>query len=137
MRDLYQRLDLPPQASQQQLDQAVSHCRHRRLKQDAEAVLLVPDRRARYDAMRTTVWQISTLRNRLGLDHGAHWQGKMAVDFTPQTGATKRCQASLGKRTEAALLHAERWPHWRIHGLLITLLMTGIGIGALIAMHLR
>ena len=52
MRDLYQRLAVSPEANEQEISQAVASCQHSALRQDAEAVFAVAERRETYDTLR-------------------------------------------------------------------------------------
>ena len=65
MRDLYQRLSLPPNANEQQIDTAVARCPNSALRQDATSVLTVTPHRETYDALHGTLSDIGRLRARL------------------------------------------------------------------------
>lgn len=70
-----------PNANEQQIDTAVARCPNSALRQDATSVLTVTPHRETYDALHGTLSDIGRLRARLGLTHGAHWQGDVANDF--------------------------------------------------------
>ena len=120
MRDLYQRLAIPPEANEQAIQHAVASCQHSALRQDAEAVFSVAERREAYDTLHDTVSDIGKLRARLGLSHGAHWQGDVANDFSlPPDHAISRHDELVDR-----VSHRLRGP-W----LLIAVFAAGAGIG--------
>ncbi|MCL7929550.1 hypothetical protein [Halomonas llamarensis] len=125
MRDLYQRLALPPHATPQELQSAIAACQHSALKQDAEAVLAIPERREVYDSTHTTVSDIGRLRARLGLTHAAHWQGNVANDFSlPPDNAISRHDELVDRVSHAVTLY-NRW--WRFRGTWLFVATFGIG----------
>lgn len=129
MRDLYQRLAVSPEANDQEISQAVARCQHSALRQDAEAVFAAAERRDAYDTLHDTVSDISRLRARLGLSHGAHWQGDVANDFSlPPDHAISRHDELVDRVSHAVSLY-NRWRRWRGPWLLIALFATGGGIG--------
>ena len=129
MRDLYQRLDLPPDASHQAITDAIEKCQHNALKQDASAVLGIPEHRQTYDELHATLNDIGRLRSSLGLSHGAHWQGSVANDFSLPPDQTVSRHDDLIKRVSHAAAFYNRWRHWRSAWLLIATLMTGTAVG--------
>lgn len=139
MRDLYQRLDLPPDASQQAIAKAIEHCQHNALKQDAAAVLGIPEHRLAYDQLHATLSDIGQLRSRLGLTHGAHWQGSVANDFSLPPDQTRSCQDDLVERVSRAAMLYNRWQRFRISGLLVATLLTvaGMSLAAGLAWGMR
>ena len=129
MRDLYQRIDLPPNASPQAISTAIGKCQHNALKQDASAVLGISEHRLAYDALHTTLHDIGRLRSCLGLSHGAHWQGSVANDFSlPPDQTVSRHDDLVGRVSQAATFY-NRWRHWRSAWLLIATLISGAAIG--------
>ncbi|MFC7369395.1 MULTISPECIES: hypothetical protein [Vreelandella] len=129
MRDLYQRLSLAPGASDQAIKNAVARCPNSALRQDAEATLAVSEHRHIYDNLHKTVSDIGQLRARLGLTHGAHWQGDVANDFSlPPDNAISRHDELIDRVSFAVSLH-NRWQRFRGPWLLVTLFAAGAGIG--------
>lgn len=136
MRDLYQRLAVSPEANDQEIKRAVANCQHSALRQDAEAVFTVAERRDVYDTLHDTVSDIGRLRARLGLSHGPHWQGDVANDFSlPPDHAISRHDELVDRVSHAVSLY-NRWRRLRAPWLLVTMLMTGIGIGLAIGLTL-
>ncbi|WP_346797227.1 hypothetical protein R5M92_01240 [Halomonas sp. Bachu 37] len=129
MRDLYQRLALAPDADEAAIGQALSRCQNSALKQDGEAVLQEPERRAEYDRLHATLSDIGRLRARLGLSHGAHWQGNVANDFSlPPDNAISRHDELVDRVSHAVSLY-NRWRLWRGSWSFIALIAIGAGIG--------
>lgn len=109
MRDLYQRLSLPPDATDTQIRQALEACSNRALQKDASAVLTVAEHRQEYDALHATLADIGRLRARLGLCHGAHWQGSIAHDFARSPGEAVDQHQALHRRVRQAAVRYSRW----------------------------
>ncbi|MCA1772985.1 MAG: hypothetical protein LC677_10370 [Halomonas sp.] len=129
MRDLYQRLSLSPEASEHDIQNAVLRCPNSALRQDAESVLTVNEHRAAYDTLHHTLNDIGCLRARLGLTHGAHWQGDVANDFSlPPDHAISRHDELVDRVSSAVSLY-NRWQRWRGPWLLVAMFATGAGIG--------
>ncbi|WP_404473459.1 hypothetical protein LG301_03420 [Vreelandella venusta] len=129
MRDLYQRLALSPSANEADINSAVARCPNSALRQDAKAVLAIAERRDAYDALHDTVSDIGRLRARLGLTHGAHWQGDVANDFSlPPDNAISR-HDELVDRVSLAVSLYNRWRRWRGPWLLMLTFAIGAGIG--------
>lgn len=129
MRDLYQRLSLAPGADENAIATALTQCQNSALKQDAQTVLSVPDRREKYDDLHATLSDIGRLRARLGLTHGAHWQGDVANDFSlPPDHAISRHDELVDRVSHAILLY-NRWRRFRGPWLFIALLTTAGSIG--------
>lgn len=137
MRDLYQRLAIPPEANAQEIKRAVASCQHSALRQDAEAVLAVAERRQAYDTLHNTVSDIGRLRARLGLSHGAHWQGDVANDFSlpPDDHAISRHDELIDRVSHAVSLY-NRWRRFRGSWLLITIFATGASVGLALGLSL-
>lgn len=128
MRDLYQRLALQPDATPQSLQRTIEACQHSALKQDAEAVFALPERRDAYDELHATLSDIGRLRSRLGLSHGAHWQGSVANDFSrPPDHAISRHDELIDRVSHAVTLY-NRWRCFR--GVWLLVATFGIGTGA-------
>lgn len=129
MRDLYQRLSVSPQASDEELQQAVARCSNSALRQDAEAVFAMDKRRGDYNRAHATLNDIGQLRARLGLTHGAHWQGDVANDFSrPPDQTTSRHDELVDRVSHAVGLH-NRWRGLRGIGLLVVTFCIGAGVG--------
>lgn len=136
MRDLYQRLAVSPGANEQELKRAVANCQHSVLRQDAESVFAVAERRDAYDTLRGTVSDIGRLRARLGLTHGAHWRGDVANDFSlPPDHAISRHDELIGRVNLAVSLY-NRWRSFRGPWLLITVFTTGASVGLALGLAL-
>lgn len=136
MRDLYQRLTLTPEASDQEIKEAVARCPNSALRQDAETALAISEHRDVYDKLHRTVSDIGQLRARLGLTHGAHWQGDVANDFSlPPDNAISRHDELIERVSFAVLLH-NRWRRFKGPWLLVALFATGAGIGLLLGLAL-
>lgn len=136
MRDLYQRLAVSPEANEQDIKRAVASCHHSVLRQDAESVFAVAERRDVYDTLHGTVSDIGRLRARLGLTHGAHWQGDVANDFSmPPDQAVSRHDELIG-RVELAVSLYNRWRRFRGSWLLITIFATGASVGLALGLTL-
>ena len=107
MRDLYQRLAIPPEANEQAIQHAVASCQHSALRQDDEAIFSVAER----------------------LSHGAHWQGDVANDFSlPPDHAISRHDELVDRVSHAVSLY-NRWRRLRGPWLLIAVFAAGAGIG--------
>lgn len=129
MRDLYKRLGISPQASDNEIGRAIEACSHTALKADASAVLGVKSRREEYDALHATLRDIGLLRARLGLTHGRYWQDSVANDFSlPPDNTCSNHDELIGRVTHAVRLH-NRWQRWHGPWLLVGLLGLGIAIG--------
>ena len=129
MRDLYQRLGVSPQANDEELQQAVARCPNSALRQDAKAVFEVPKRRESYNQALMTLSDIGQLRARLGLTHGAHWQGDVANDFSlPADQAVSRHDELVDRVSHAVTLY-NRLRGLRGIWLLIITFIVGTGIG--------
>lgn len=136
MRDLYQRLAIPPEANDQEIKRAVASCQHSALRQDAEAVFAVAERRQTYDKLHDTVSDIGRLRARLGLSHGAHWQGDVANDFSlPPDHAISRHEELIDRVSQAVSLY-NRWRRFRGSWLLITIFAAGASVGLALGLSL-
>ena len=135
MRDLYKRLNIDPLASHAEVAAAIEACRHTALKTEAVAVLNVKARRDEYDRLHGLLCDIGGLRARLGLTHGANWQGDVANDFSLKPDIERARQDILtDKLTRAAALH-DTYLYWRrrcpwiVAGgfAVVTLLTLGVG----------
>ena len=82
MHNLYSRLGIDPAASAEQIRQAISVCTNVSLREDAQEVLLIPDRRRAYDRIHFVLEDIGYLRACLGLNHADNWQGPEAINYT-------------------------------------------------------
>lgn len=82
MHNLYSRLGIDPAASAEQIRQAISVCTNLSLREDAQEVLLTPDRRRAYDRIHFVLEDIGHLRACLGLNHADNWQGPQAINYT-------------------------------------------------------
>ncbi|AYF32590.1 hypothetical protein CUU95_01575 [Vreelandella alkaliphila] len=129
MRDLYQRLTLTPDASDQEINSAVARCPNSALRQDAETVLGVAEHRDAYNKLHKTVSDIGQLRARLGLTHAAHWQGDVANDFSlPPDHAISRHDELIDRVSLAVSLY-NRWRRFKGPWLLFALFTIGASIG--------
>ncbi|MGY2461340.1 hypothetical protein [Vreelandella sulfidaeris] len=136
MRDLYQRLAVSPEANDQEIKRAVANCQHSALRQDAETVFSVAERREAYDTLHDTVSDIGRLRARLGLSHSAHWQGDVANDFSlPPDHAISRHDELVDRVSHAVSLY-NRWRRLRGPWLFIAVFTAGAGIGACLGLAL-
>lgn len=136
MRDLYQRLSLAPDADEAAIRHALSRCDNSALRQDGEAVLNEPERRAEYDKLHTTLSDIGRLRARLGLSHGTHWQGNVANDFSlPPDNAISRHDELVDRVSHAVSLY-NRWRLWRGSWSFVAMIAAGAGIGLAIGLAL-
>ncbi|RUR39223.1 hypothetical protein [Vreelandella populi] len=131
MRDLYQRLGVSPQANDEELQHAVARCPNSALRQDAKAVFEVPKHRESYNQTLTTLSDIGQLRARLGLTHGAHWQGDVANDFSlPADQAVSRHDELVDRVSQAVVLYNRLRGLRGIWLLIVTFIVgTGIGVG--------
>ena len=105
MRDLYQRLALSPDANDHQINSALARCPNSALRQDATSVLAVAPHRETYDTLHHTLSDIGRLRARLGLTHGAHWQGDVANDFSLHCKPRTKDLAPAALKRSTSLLH--------------------------------
>ena len=96
MRDLYQRLDIPEDATEAEARRALSTA-DGELRASAEAVLLDPRRRSVYDRNRNLLITIGKLRSHLGLNLTPFWARGEFSDFTvgAPTQVAKKADASL------------------------------------------
>lgn len=136
MRDLYHRLAISTEANEQEIQHAVANCQHSALRQDAEAVFAVVERREAYDTLHGTVSDIGNLRARLGLSHGAHWQGDVANDFSLPPDHVISHHDELIDRVSHAVSLYNRWRRLRGPWLLIAVFATGAGIGIALGLAL-
>lgn len=125
MRDLYQRLALPPHATPQELQSVIEACQHSALRQDAEAVLTQPERRDTYDNLHATISSIGLLRSRLGLTHAPHWQGSVANDFSLPPDHAISGHDEFVKRIGHVMVVYNRWR--RVGGIWLFAAIFGIG----------
>ncbi|MDI4638228.1 MULTISPECIES: hypothetical protein [Halomonadaceae] len=130
MRDLYQRLGLPHDASDKDIQRAIEACHHSALKADAKVVLGVPEHREAYDALHGTLCDIGLLRARLGLTHGPFWQDSTANDFSLPPDNTGARHDLLIARVERAVGLHDGWRKWRAPWLLAMLLVGATVLGA-------
>ncbi|MFC0269230.1 hypothetical protein [Kushneria aurantia] len=130
MRDLYQRLNLAPNASPRAIRRALSHCNNQSLKQDVETTLLVPANRRCYDAHRDELAALGRLRAELGLTHAAHWQGETAHDFTPRPPRHTGRRGQLEARLNRALHYAAGRRHHLL--ILIAAMLLSAAVTALV-----
>lgn len=82
MRDLYKRLGVDKQASDEEISMAIEACQHTALKSEAAVVLEGKPRRDEYDRLHGLLCDLGRLRARLGLTHGQYWRGSVANDFS-------------------------------------------------------
>ena len=108
MRDLYRRLGVRSDCSNPELWAAINACSHVQLKRDAAEALLKPERRRSYDKLRSTLVDIGILRGRLGLTHTDHWQGAIASDFSPKSGAPRSRRTEFLSKIEQINRGAKR-----------------------------
>lgn len=80
MRDLYKRLELPGQASEQQIRHSLGAATPD-LRASAELILLEPRRRRVYDRNRDLLLTIAQLRFDLGLSYTRFWSRRQFKDF--------------------------------------------------------
>ncbi len=136
MRDLYQRLGVSPQANDEELKQAVARCPNSALRQDAEAVFGVATHRESYHQSLEALNDIGQLRARLGLTHGAHWQGDVGNDFSrPPDQAVSRHDELVDRVSHAVTLY-NRLRGRRGLWLLIAAFGIGTGIGIVVGFAL-
>ncbi|SHE38988.1 hypothetical protein SAMN02745148_00324 [Modicisalibacter ilicicola DSM 19980] len=137
MRDLYKRLNIGPFASDEEVATAVEACQHTALKSEALAVLNVKARREEYDRLHGLLCDIGRLRARLGLTHGANWQGDVANDFSLKPDVERsRHDHLMEKLSQAAALYDtyQRWRRhcpWIVAGGFATITLLTLGIGFL------
>jgi len=81
MKDLYYRLEIDPQASEEEIRAALAS---KPELSDSSSILLNPARRAEYDETHHTLKTIGLLRHRLGLDTGHSWFLDNCPDFAPR-----------------------------------------------------
>lgn len=81
MRDLYERLDLSPDASESAIRVRLSEIDDQELKRAGQEILLRSNRREVYDRNYRTLNLIGKLRSRLNLNDAPNWQGAFAEDF--------------------------------------------------------
>ncbi|MGO2879022.1 hypothetical protein ACT3UJ_01170 [Halomonas sp. 86] len=136
MRDLYQRLNVPPQANDEELQQAVARCPNSALRQDAEAAFAVAKRRADYDKLHATLSDIGQLRTQLGLTHGAHWQDDVANDFSVPPDEIVSRHDKLVDRVSHVVKLYNRWRGLRGAWLLIAIFTIGTGLGIALGLTL-
>jgi hypothetical protein len=81
MKDLYKRLNINENASQQQIEQALLHCEDEQIKEDGAYVLLNAARRMVYDRNHRTLKLIGALRERMVLNNTPHWNIQEYGDY--------------------------------------------------------
>lgn len=136
MRDLYRRLALSPDANDAALREALARCPNSALRRDAEAALSIPAHRERFDALHATVSDVGQLRARLGLVHGAHWQGDVANDFSPPPDSVRSRHDALFARLDEAVTLYNRWQRLRVPWLLIAIAVLAAGVGLVLGLAL-
>ncbi|GHE20246.1 hypothetical protein [Halomonas urumqiensis] len=129
MRDLYRRLGIAPNASQDDIRDAIARCSHAALRQDATRVLGDERCRSEYDALYTTLSDLGRLRARLGLTHAPFWRDGLADDFSLPSDTRGSHHDALRERLMRAVTLHDRWQ--RLGGVGITVLtLTSAMIGA-------
>ena len=109
MKDLYQRLNLPEQASETEVAGALAAA-HAATRQAAEHILLDPQRRAVYDRNRRLLVTIGTLRAHLGLNLKPFWSRGGFRDFSYPFGPGQpRPQPHFPKDQYPDLYPRRRW----------------------------
>lgn len=92
MKDLYRRLGIEPQSSDEEISSALAS---KPELSEFSSILLNPERRAQYDETHHILKTIGILRHHLGLDTGHSWFLDNCPDFTPRKGpAAGRGQAA-------------------------------------------
>lgn len=105
MRDLYQRLNLPPEADADAIRRAAESAEPS-LRTDATAVLLDPRRRVVYDRNHRLLRTIGELRMHLGLNYTRFWARQEFRDFRLELAPAP---VPRGRRVDALLIaHAIR-----------------------------
>lgn len=107
MKDLYRRLGIEPQSSDEEIRAALES---RPAMQGCSGILLDPARRAAYDETHHILKTIGLLRHRLGLDTGHSWFLDNCPDFAPRRGpaagngqaAQPQADAQRGEEQRAA-----------------------------------
>ena len=102
MRDLYRHLGVSQSATTQDIRNAISACKNVRIRDDASKVLLVAERRLKYDQLHSVLSDIGTLRAQLGLNHGDNWRSVGTDDFTSETARVQSIRESLVARIHQA-----------------------------------
>ncbi|PID65267.1 MAG: hypothetical protein CR977_01575 [Gammaproteobacteria bacterium] len=80
MRDLYSRLSVPPDATQEAIAAAIGKVSNRALRSDCETVLLDDDHRHQYHQSYRVLTAVGKIRANLGLQHTEAWKA-YATDF--------------------------------------------------------
>lgn len=81
MKNLYRRLRLGTSATSAEIRNAIRSCKDAETAQDAEEILLSPERRAAYDRAFRTLHRIAPIREALGLTHAPHWTPHDRTEF--------------------------------------------------------
>ncbi len=102
MRDLYRHLGVSQSATTQDIRNAISACKNVRIRDDASEVLLVAERRRKYDQLHSVLSDIGTLRAQLGLNHGDNWRSAGTDDFTSESARAQSIRDSLVARIHQA-----------------------------------
>ena len=82
MKDLYKRLHISANATENQIRLALENCEEEFLRNDADYVLLNSARRTVYDRNFATLKLIGTLRHGLSLEQTPFWGYEEFRDFT-------------------------------------------------------
>lgn len=133
MRDLYKRLKLSDQSTDQQIRSALARAAPD-VKNNAEFVLLDPRRRAVYDRNRELLLTIAQLRFDLGLNYTPFWSRRQFKDFwkTPEFAFPTAQNEAPKRRVDKMMIaqafhtvrhhgrhHAARWGWWWAAGIMI------------------
>jgi sugar lactone lactonase YvrE len=101
MRNLYARLNISPDASQSDIEDALKVLPDPALESDAAAALMNPRRRREYDRLNNLLESISILRSELNLNDSDNWHGEDAIEYTRVAKAPRsRYQQLTGKAQE-------------------------------------
>lgn len=107
MKDLYRRLEIEPESSEQEIATALES----KPKLSACAnILLNQERRAQYDEIHHVVRTIGILRDRLGLDTGHSWFLENCEDFAPRKGLPFTQKQPGQQAVEAQALEKKQAP---------------------------
>lgn len=116
MRDLYKRLDLPGQASGEQIRRSFGAATPD-LRASAELILLDPRRRRVYDRNRDLLLTIAQLRFDLGLSYTRFWSRRQFKDFWKvPTFTPAPVQPEAPKRRVDTAMIAQAFHTARHHG---------------------
>lgn len=132
MRNLYKRIGVSPDATDLEINRALSAVKHDQAHRDAKTVLLDPTKRKAYDRVHAVVSDIGKLRARVGLTQGKYWRGIVAEDFSVPAGKPRSLRSEYIEKIKTQLKADKRRRFsYHIRTLIGQTVILAVGLGAL------